>query len=67
MLSCDFLDPEGEITENSIEDKEVYVAYNFYLEELGKRTEKILKKYEKLTTIKEELTADQKYRLWREK
>ena len=67
MLSCDFLDPEGEITENSIEDKEVYIAYNFYLEELGKRTEKILKKYEKLTTIKEELTADQKYRLWREK
>ena len=67
MLSCDYLDPEGEITENSIEDKEVYVAYNFYLEELGKRTEKILKKYEKLTTIKEELTADQKYRLWREK
>ena len=61
------MDPEGEITENSIEDKEVYVAYNFYLEELGKRTEKILKKYEKLTTIKEELTADQKYRLWREK
>ena len=58
MLSCDYLDPEGEITENSIEDKEVYIAYNFYLEELGKRTEKILKKYEKLTTIKEELTAD---------
>ena len=52
------MDPEGEITENSIEDKEVYVAYNFYLEELGKRTEKIVKKYKKLTTIKEELTAD---------
>jgi len=58
LLSCEFLDPEGEITENSIEDKEVYVAYNFYLEELGKRLEKILKKYKKLTTIKEELTAD---------
>lgn len=58
LLSCEFLDPEGEITENSIEHKEVYVAYNFYLEELGKRLEKILKKYKKLTTIKEELTAD---------
>ena len=58
LLSCEFLDPEGEITENSIEHKEVYVAYNFYLEELGKRLEKILKKYKKLTKIKEELTAD---------